>query len=119
MKGSELVDLLAPGSLFAGASAEQLDAVAVRGQLKHYARGDTIMHQGDPGDSFYILISGVARVSIVAANGREITLDYLEKGAAIGEIAVLDGQERTASVVAHEAVSAMRLDRSAIRDIIQ
>ncbi|MEQ1726514.1 MAG: Crp/Fnr family transcriptional regulator [Sphingopyxis sp.] len=119
MKGSELVDLLAPGSLFAGASAEQLDVVAARGQLRHYARGDTIMHQGDPGDSFYILISGVARVTIIAANGREITLDYLEKGAAIGEIAVLDGQERTASVVAHEAVSAMRLDRTAIRDIIR
>ncbi|MEQ1509167.1 MAG: Crp/Fnr family transcriptional regulator [Sphingopyxis sp.] len=119
MKGSDLVDLLAPGSLFAGASAEQLDAVAARGILRQYTRGDVIMHQGDPGDSFYILISGVARVSIVAANGREITLDYLEKGAAIGEIAVLDGLERTASVVAHEAVTAMRLDRNAIRDIIR
>lgn len=119
MKGSELVDLLAPGSLFAGANAEQLDAIAARANLRHFARGDTIVHQGDPGDSFFILLSGVACVSIVAANGREITLDYLEKGAVVGEIAVLDGMERTASVIAHEAVSAMRLDRTAIRDIIR
>ena len=74
MKGSELVDLLAPGSLFAGASAEHLEAVASRGVLRQFARGDVIMHQGDPGDSLYILISGVARVSVVASNGREITL---------------------------------------------
>ena len=119
MKGSDLIDLLAPGSLFAGASVEQLDAVAARGVLRQFARGEVIMHQGDPGDSFYILISGVARVSIIAANGREITLDYLEKGAAVGEIAVLDGLDRTASVIAHEAVTAMRLDRSAIRQVIE
>ncbi len=69
--------------------------------------------------AFFIIISGVARVSIVAANGREITLDYLEKGAVVGEIAVLDGMDRTASVIAHEAVAALRLDRSAIRQIIE
>lgn len=118
MKGSDLVDLIAPSSIFAGASVDQLDAVASRGVMRHFARGEPIMHQGDAGDSLYIITSGVVRVSIVAANGREITLDYLEKGAVVGEIAILDGQERTASVFAHEPVSAIRLDRSAIRQII-
>ncbi len=119
MKGSDLNDLLAPSSIFAGASIEQLDAVASRGIMRKFERGSAIMHQGDRGDSFFILMSGVARVSIVAANGREITLDYLEKGAVMGEIAVLDGLDRTASVFAHEPVTAMQLDRSAIREIIE
>lgn len=118
MKGAELVDLLSPGSLFAGASAEQLDAIAARATPRKFARGEVIIHQGDPGECFYILTSGVARVSVVAANGREITLDFLEAGAVVGEIAVLDGQDRTATVIAHEAATAMRLDRAAIRDII-
>lgn len=118
MKGSELVDLIAAGSLFAGASAEQLDAIAARATARTFARGDVLMHQGDPGDACYILTAGVARVSVIAANGREITLDFLEKGAVAGEIALLDGAERTASVTAIEPVSALRLDRNALRDII-
>lgn len=118
MKGSELVELIAAGSLFAGASADELDVIASRATARNFARGDVLMHQGDPGDACYILTSGVARVSVIAANGREITLDFLEKGAVAGEIALLDGAERTASVTAMEAVTALRLDRSALRDII-
>lgn len=118
MKGAELITLLSPGSLFAGATADQLDAIAARATPRQFARGDVIIHQGDPGDCFYILTAGVARVSIVAANGREITLDFLEAGAVVGEIAVLDGNDRTATVIAHEACAAMRLDRAAIREII-
>ena len=118
MKGVDLVQLLAPGSLFAGATADQLDAIAARATTRNFARGETLIHQGDAGDSFYIVTAGVVRVSIVAANGREITLDFLEAGAVVGEIAVLDGNERTASVIAHEAATTLRLDRSAIRDII-
>lgn len=118
MKGSELVELIAPGSLFAGASADELDAIAKRATARSFARGDTIIHQGDAGDCCYILTSGVARVTIIAANGREITLDFLEKGAVAGEIALLDGLDRTASVSAIEPVTALRLDRSAMREII-
>lgn len=118
MKGSELVELIAPGSLFAGATADELDAIGKRATARNFARGDVLMHQGDPGDCCFILTSGVARVSIIAANGREITLDFLEKGAVAGEIALLDGLERTASVSAIEPVTALRLDRAAMREII-
>jgi CRP/FNR family transcriptional regulator, cyclic AMP receptor protein len=118
MKGSELIDLLAPGSLFSGATADQLDAIAARATSRTFDRGAVIIHQGDPGECLYILTSGVARVSIIAANGREITLDFLEQGAVVGEIAVLDGLDRTATVTAIEPVTAMRLDRTAIRDTL-
>lgn len=118
MKGSDLAGLLSAGSLFAGATPDQLDAIAARATARTYARGDVLMHQGDAGESLSILTSGVVRVSIIAANGREITLDFLEAGAVVGEIAVLDGQDRTATVTAHEAVSVMRLSRGAIREIL-
>lgn len=118
MKGSDLVELIAAGSLFAGASADELEAIAKRATARNFARGEILMHQGDRGDACYILISGVARVSVIAANGREITLDFLEKGAVAGEIALLDGADRTASVTALEPVSTLRLDRSALREII-
>jgi CRP/FNR family transcriptional regulator, cyclic AMP receptor protein len=117
MRGDELAKLVAAHSLFGGASALELDVIAARATSHKYARGDVIMHQGDPGDSLYILLSGVARVALVAVNGREITLDFLEAGAVVGEMAVLDGAERSASVIAIEPVAALRLDRRDIKEI--
>lgn len=118
MNGTDLAGLIAAHSLFGSASAAELDVIAARATKRSFARGDTIMHQGDPGDCVYILLSGVARVAVVAVNGREITLDFLEAGAVVGEIAVLDGAERTASVIAIAPVEALRIDRAAIRDIV-
>jgi CRP-like cAMP-binding protein len=55
---------------------------------------------------------------MVAANGREIILDYAEPGHVLGEIAFLDGGERTASVEAIDPTEALRLSRTAFADII-
>ena len=118
MRGSELAELIAARSLFGAASADELDVIAARATKHHFPRGHTIMHQGDAGDAMFIILSGVARVSVVAVNGREITLDFLESGAVVGEIAVLDGMERTASVAAIEPVEALRIDRGGIREIV-
>jgi CRP/FNR family transcriptional regulator, cyclic AMP receptor protein len=117
MRGDELVKLVAAHSLFGGASALELDVIGARATQHSYARGETFIHQGDPGDSLYILLTGVARVSLMAVNGREITLDFLEAGAVVGEMAVLDGAERSASVIAVEPVTVLRLDRRDIREI--
>lgn len=117
MRGDELAKLIAPHSLFGEASALELDVIAARATSRKFGRGDAIMHQGEAGDSLYIILSGVARVSLVAANGREITLDFVEAGAVVGEMAVLDGAERSATVVAIEPVTTLRLDRRDIREI--
>ena len=118
MKGTELFELLEPDSLLAQASVEQLESITRRSVMRQFAQGDVLMHQGDVGDSLYILLSGVARVSVVSVNGREITLDYLEPGAVIGEIAVFDGAERTATVTAHQAAATLQLDRKVLRQIL-
>src|SRR3546814_15595221 len=63
-----------------------------------------------------ILTEGAARVSMLTAGGREIVLAYAEPGAVLGEIALLDGGERTASVTATSAGSALQLGRNALKD---
>jgi CRP/FNR family transcriptional regulator, cyclic AMP receptor protein len=55
-------------------------------------------------------------VSMLTAGGREIVLAYAEPGAVLGEIALLDGGERTASVTATSAGSALQLGRNALKD---
>src|SRR3546814_13518927 len=55
---------------------------------------------------------------MLTANGREIVLAYAEPGAVLGEIALLDGGERTASVIATSAGTALQLGRNAMRDFV-
>ncbi len=118
MDAATLADTLTSSSLLGGCSAEELADIAARGAVRTFKAGQPIILQGDPGDTLWIVLSGLARVSMVAANGREIVLDYAERGAVLGEIAFLDGGERTASVEAIEPVEALSLGRAAFAEII-
>ena len=118
MKAQDLLAILPEGSLLAACDAEQLDDLLARTKLEFAAKRETLIHQGDPGDSAIILVTGTARVNMVSANGREIVLDYLRPGTVIGEIALLDGGERTATVTMVEDGSIMRLSRTECEDFI-
>ncbi len=113
-----LTGTLASPSLLAGCAPEELADIAARGTVRAFKVGQPIMLQGDPGDTLWIILGGLARVSMVAANGREIVLDYAEPGSVLGEIAFLDGGERTASVEPIEPVEALGLSRAAFAEII-
>ncbi len=118
MDAATLADTLTSSNLLAGCSAEELADIAARGTVRAFKPGQAIILQGDPGDTLWIVLKGLARVSMVAANGREIVLDYAERGAVLGEIAFLDGGERTASVETIEPVEALSLSRTAFAEII-
>lgn len=118
MKAQDLLNILPEGSLLAACKAEQLDDLLERTKLEFAAKREILIHQGDPGDSAIILVTGTARVNMVSANGREIVLDYLGPGTIIGEIALLDGGDRTATVTMVEDGSIMRLTRSEAEDFI-
>ncbi|AKM09970.1 Crp/Fnr family transcriptional regulator [Croceicoccus naphthovorans] len=116
---SRLGDLLPQGSLFADCSDEELGEIVARGQVRQFPAGKEIMAQGEEGDALFILLSGTARVSVLAANGREIVLDYAEAGEVLGEIAMIDGGLRTASVHAFTECEALRLTRGAFAELTE
>lgn len=118
MNAAQLAETLTSQSLFADCEQAELADIIARGHLRSYKRDQELMAQGDEGDTLFIVLSGLARVSMVAANGREIILDYAEPGHVLGEIAFLDEGERTASVHAIEPVEALCLSRTAFRDIV-
>jgi len=118
MHAAQLAELLTSHSLFADCEPEELSDVILRGHHRSFKRDQELMAQGDQGDSLFIVLSGLARVSMVAANGREIVLDYAEPGAVLGEIAFLDRGERTASVHAIDPVEVLILSRSAFDEIV-
>ena len=119
MTADELAALLPPHTLLATCSREELDELLSRASVHNMRAGETILAQGEDGDTLVILLAGVARVSMVSANGREIILDYAEAGWVLGEIALLDGGARTASATAVSAGRLLRLTRAACEACIE
>ena len=77
---------------------ESLRRLAVRGELKRYRKDVTLIHEGDQGDTLFILLTGRVRAFGSAENGREITYGTYDAGEFLGEI-ILDGGPRSASVI--------------------
>lgn len=119
MDAAKLAEALTAQSLFADCEPAELSDIIARGQSRAFKPGQELMAQGEEGKTLFIVLKGLARVSMVAANGREIILDYAEPGHVLGEIAFLDGGDRTASVEAIEPIEALVLTRAAFADIIE
>ncbi len=119
MDALTLSGMLPAGSLFAACRADELNDLLTLSTQQAMKKGQTLLLQGDPGDALIILIKGQARVTMVASNGREITLDYADPGSVLGEIAVLDGGDRTASVIAMTDGGYLRLSRAAFEAFVE
>ncbi len=118
MNGTDLGALLTEYSLFADCSAEELADLVAHGSTRDFKKGQDMIVQGDAGEHILILLSGNARISMIASNGHEIVLDYVEPGQVLGEIAALDGGERTASVTAMESCKVLSISRGALGQIL-
>ncbi len=90
MNGTDLGALLTEYSLFADCSAEELADLVAHGSTRDFKKGQDMIVQGDAGEHILILLSGNARISMIASNGHEIVLDYVEPGQVLGEIAALE-----------------------------
>jgi CRP-like cAMP-binding protein len=89
--------------LFAGLDREQLQRILGVGRRVPFEAGQAIVERGDPGDAMYIIVSGAAEVDV---GGR---FHRLGRGDFFGEMAVLAGKRREATVKAVEHVEALRI----------
>lgn len=119
MTAEDLARILPSSALLSSWGPAELEDLLARATLHAMRKGDVLLHQGDPGDTLVILLDGTLRISMVASNGREIILDYAEAGSVLGEIALLDGGERTASVTALGEGQYLRLGARAFREVIE
>jgi len=88
-------------------------------RTRRYRRNETIFHQGDPGDSLYIIESGAVKIVLPSPEGEdEAIIATLRPGDFFGELALLDGAERSATAIAHEATTALVLRRDAFGQLI-
>lgn len=92
-----------------------LDKLVEFSSVRRFANRQTIFQKGDPGDGMYGILSGWVKISTFSEDGREITLNLLDRGELFGEIAMLDGKERTADSTAMAPSELLFIDR---RDFI-
>jgi CRP-like cAMP-binding protein len=106
------VELIAEVPLFAGLSRRHKRRLADLMTEARYPDGRSIVQAGQPGTAFYVIVDGAVKVyGSVVPTGRPKA--RLRAGDFFGELSVLDGGPRTATVVADGAVLTLRLTRSA------
>ena len=104
------------GSTFLGLLSDPaLQALVRKGRVKKFVSGDVICRRGDQGDSVLVVLSGTLKIKNTTLDGREVGLNFLGVGDIAGEIAVLDGGERTADIVALDETEVFAIHR---RDVL-
>lgn len=112
------VELLSGVPLFGGLSRAQLGRVGALAEEAAYNAGRVIVKRDDPGKAFYVIVEGTAKVvkgKIVTAR-REAELG---PGEFFGELALLDGEPRAATVVASTPLTTIRIERTAFRRLLR
>jgi CRP-like cAMP-binding protein len=99
--------VLALVPLFEGLSKRQLKQVAGLGEVVNYMEGHSVVRQGDIGDSFFVALTGQAKVQV---KGR--TVHRVLPGDHFGEISLLDGGERTATVITETPMTMLMISRA-------
>jgi CRP/FNR family cyclic AMP-dependent transcriptional regulator len=116
MKG---MDLFQRVPLFEGISPAERATLSKAAQLRTYRRGDVIVRQGQPGESFFVIVRGRVAVTILSPEGREVVLNSLGEGDHFGEMALLDEEPRSATVVAQERSELAILSRDVFLDLLK
>lgn len=98
------VEILTRLPLFSGVGKRQLGKVADLAQVVEFERGALVTQYGETGDAFYLILAGRARVL-----GKRGAVRVFRKGDFFGEMALLDGEPRSASVSAATELQAMKI----------
>jgi CRP/FNR family transcriptional regulator, cyclic AMP receptor protein len=95
------------GALTDGETRELLKCALI----KRVAAGDVVFRKDDPGDGLYGVLTGSVLIVVESQEGKELVLNKHDAGELFGEIALLDGEGRSAAAIAHEASELLFLGR--------
>lgn len=113
------IDTLRTVSIFADLPAAALEQLARNSLPRKYRRGQVLCNEGDPGESIYILEEGQLRVTQWTATGDEAVLAVVEAPSAVGELSLLDGSPRSATLTAVGPVRVRLIPRKAFISLLQ
>jgi small-conductance mechanosensitive channel len=105
-------------ALFQDLSAGDITALAEESSLERFASGERLIKEGDIGDCFYIIVEGRCSVMVNSKDGRLVPVATLEKGSVVGEMSLLSGNPRQASVFASSDLVLVRISKDALGHLL-
>jgi CRP-like cAMP-binding protein len=119
LSSSDKLALLRGHPLFGAIAPELLERLSAYATTRGIARGDTIFAKGDPGNSLYAVCAGTVKISVPSADGKDAVFNLVGQGEIFGEIALLDGQPRTADATAQTDCELMVIERRDFLDLVR
>lgn len=105
-------------SIFAPLSDEEIEKLANASKSRIYAPGESIVRRGEEGHSMYVIIRGGVKVQI-PENDYQKTIGTLRENDFFGEMSLLTGEPRTATVIATEESEVLRIDKEGLKPIFE
>ena len=108
----EKIELLQSVSIFWDLNENDLGHIAEKMVAKHFENGNYIFLEDSEGEQCFFVLEGSVKVTRLSKDGREVILAMLNKGDFFGEMSLLDGESRSANVIALEQTKVLTLDRN-------
>ena len=118
-ESTDATELLRHLPLLAGLSEVELQRIAQVAVARSFPKGARVFHEGDESDACYVVRSGEVRVTREHSDGRAIALATLGPGEIVGELAMLDGEVRSASVEALSDVELLAISAPDMRGLLE
>ena len=106
------IELLQSVALFWDLSEEELGYISEKMIARHYESGQFIFLEDSEGEQCFFVVQGSVKVTRLSNDGREVILAMLNEGDFFGEMALLDGESRSANVIALEKTEVLTLNRA-------
>jgi len=100
-------------------SGKEIDALLAYARVDRYPAGHEIFAKGSPGQSMMAVLRGKVKMSSVSPEGKEVIFNIMHPGDCFGEIALLDGEERSADAIAMEDCELLVLSRRDFMPILE
>src|SRR3954466_1476789 len=112
-------DQLAQNRLFEGIESDLLDKISPEVHVVELGEGEIIFREGDPGDLLYLVGEGSVKISKSGRGGQQETLGFIRSGNFFGEMALLDGEPRSAMATAAEPTVLGAVNETTFQHILE
>ncbi len=116
---SDVLNQLQKTTIFKNVSDDVLAEVAVKASTRKLAKDEILMRKGEKGDSLFLIHDGWVKIVTVDSKGDELIINKCGPGEMIGEMALLDGIPRSATVIALSDAEVLELKQDVFEEILK